>query len=126
MLQRGRALYQLAYELAPVVLALAGREGGKSAYALQRLPRGGGKRRVRSAPTGYQRLERIQHFGNAPVARAQRAQALHALAGFGVFEAKEREARTGRNPKTGETIEIPASRTPVFKAGKGLKDKVAK
>ena len=48
------------------------------------------------------------------------------LAGFGVFEAKEREARTGRNPKTGEAIEIPASRTPVFKARKGLKDKVAK
>ena len=48
------------------------------------------------------------------------------LAGFGAFETKEREARTGRNPKTGEAIEIPASRTPVFKAGKGLKDKVAK
>ena len=48
------------------------------------------------------------------------------LAGFGAFETKEREARTGRNPKTGEAIEISASRTPVFRAGKGLKDKVAK
>jgi len=48
------------------------------------------------------------------------------LAGFGSFETKDREAHTGRNPKTGEAIEIPASRVPVFKAGKALKDKVAK
>lgn len=48
------------------------------------------------------------------------------LVGFGTFELKTREARTGRNPKTGAAIEIPASRAPVFKAGKGLKDKVAK
>lgn len=48
------------------------------------------------------------------------------IAGFGGFEVKAREARTGRNPKTGETIEIAASKAPVFKAGKGLKDKVAK
>ncbi len=47
------------------------------------------------------------------------------IAGFGGFEVKTREARTGRNPKTGETIEIAASKAPVFKAGKGLKDKVA-
>lgn len=47
------------------------------------------------------------------------------IAGFGGFEVKAREARTGRNPKTGEAIEIPASKAPVFKAGKGLKDKVA-
>ncbi len=47
------------------------------------------------------------------------------IAGFGGFEVKAREARTGRNPKTGETIEIPASKAPVFKAGKALKDKVA-
>ena len=44
------------------------------------------------------------------------------LMGFGTFEAKERAARTGRNPSTGETIEIPASKTPTFKAGKGLRD----
>ena len=47
------------------------------------------------------------------------------LVGFGSFETKEREARTGRNPKTKETIEIPATRVPVFKAGKALKDAVA-
>ena len=44
------------------------------------------------------------------------------LMGFGTFEIKERAARTGRKPSTGETIEIPAKKSPVFKAGKGLKD----
>ncbi len=48
------------------------------------------------------------------------------LVGFGVFEVKDRAARMGRNPKTKEAIEIPASKTPVFKAGKALKDVVAK
>ena len=48
------------------------------------------------------------------------------LVGFGTFEIKERAARTGRNPRTSETIEIPASKLPVFKAGKALKDTVAK
>jgi DNA-binding protein HU-beta len=44
------------------------------------------------------------------------------LSGFGSFVAKTRAARTGRNPRTGESITIPASRAPAFKAGKGLKD----
>ena len=48
------------------------------------------------------------------------------LVGFGTFSVKERAAREGRNPRTGETVKIPASRVPAFKAGKGLKDKVAK
>lgn len=48
------------------------------------------------------------------------------LVGFGAFEAKERSARIGRNPKTKEEIQIPASRVPAFKAGKALKDAVAK
>lgn len=48
------------------------------------------------------------------------------LVGFGTFETRERSARTGRKPSTGEVIEIPASTVPVFKAGKALKDKVAK
>ena len=48
------------------------------------------------------------------------------LVGFGSFEAKQREARMGRNPKTKEAIKIPASTIPVFKAGKALKDAVAK
>lgn len=46
--------------------------------------------------------------------------------GFGTFEVKKREARVGRNPRTKQEIKIPASKTPVFKAGKALKDKVAK
>ena len=48
------------------------------------------------------------------------------LIGFGSFETKTREARMGRNPKTKEPIEIPATKAPVFKAGKALKDRVAK
>jgi len=44
------------------------------------------------------------------------------LMGFGTFEVRERAAHTGRNPATGEAIEIPASKSPVFKAGKGFKD----
>ena len=48
------------------------------------------------------------------------------LVGFGSFETKQREARTGRNPKTKEAIEIPATTIPVFKAGTALKEKTAK
>ena len=48
------------------------------------------------------------------------------ISGFGSFEVKEREARVGRNPQTGEAMEIAASRVPAFKAGKALKDQVAK
>ena len=48
------------------------------------------------------------------------------LVGFGSFEVKKRAARIGRNPKTKESIEIPASVGPVFKAGKALKDSVSK
>ena len=46
------------------------------------------------------------------------------LIGFGTFEVRTRAARKGRNPQTGETIEIPASKNPVFKAGKALKEAV--
>lgn len=48
------------------------------------------------------------------------------LVGFGAFEVKQRAERIGRNPQTKQTIQIPASKTPVFKAGKALKDAVAK
>lgn len=44
------------------------------------------------------------------------------IVGFGSFEAKARPARTGHNPATGKTIQIPASKAPVFKAGKAFKD----
>lgn len=46
------------------------------------------------------------------------------ITGFGTFEVVERAARTGRNPQTGESIEIGASKSPKFKAGKALKDAV--
>ena len=48
------------------------------------------------------------------------------LVGFGTFEVRTRGARTGRNPQTKETIKIPASKAPVFKAGKAFKDAIAK
>lgn len=47
------------------------------------------------------------------------------LIGFGTFESRERQAREGRNPQTGEPIQIPASKAPVFSAGKGFKDIVS-
>ena len=46
------------------------------------------------------------------------------LVGFGTFEVSERAARTGRNPQTGNVMEIAASKTPKFKAGKALKDAI--
>lgn len=48
------------------------------------------------------------------------------ISGFGIFEVRERGARVGRNPHTKQTIEIPATRVPAFKASKALKDTVAK
>ena len=58
----------------------------------------------------------------AAMAKGDRVQ----LSGFGIFETKKREARTGRNPHTKETIQIAASTVPVFKAAKNLKDTVNK
>jgi DNA-binding protein HU-beta len=46
------------------------------------------------------------------------------IVGFGTYQVRERAARTGRNPRTGESINIPASKQPAFKAGKALKDAV--
>lgn len=46
------------------------------------------------------------------------------LVGFGSFEVKKRAARTGRNPRTNEPVEIPAAKLPVFKPGKALKDAI--
>lgn len=54
------------------------------------------------------------------LARGEKAQFI----GFGTFEVKARKARKGRNPQTGKEINIPASKVPVFKAGKALKDGV--
>ena len=58
------------------------------------------------------------------VAEALKAGDKIQLVGFGTFEVSERAAREGRNPRTGETMVIEASRTPKFKAGKALKDLV--
>jgi DNA-binding protein HU-beta len=46
------------------------------------------------------------------------------LVGFGTFQVKERSAREGRNPRTGEVLKIPAKKTPTFLPGKGLKDRI--
>ena len=48
------------------------------------------------------------------------------LPGFGTFETRQRSARNGRNPRTGETIKIKVTKAPAFKPGKGMKDAVAK
>lgn len=48
------------------------------------------------------------------------------ITGFGTFESRKRKKRMGRNPQTGDTIAIPASRVPAFSAGKALKDRVNK
>ena len=61
----------------------------------------------------------------ATIGEAMQANDSVSLVGFGTFSVKERQARVGRNPQTKEEIQIPASKVPSFKAGKGLKDSVA-
>jgi len=58
------------------------------------------------------------------VAKALKSGDSVTMVGFGTFSIRERAARAGRNPRTGETIQIKASKVPVFKPGKGLKDAV--
>ena len=58
----------------------------------------------------------------ASLAKGEKVQ----ISGFGIFETKEREARVGRNPRTKEAVQIPATRTPTFKPSKLLKDIVGK
>ena len=58
------------------------------------------------------------------IVSALRAGDVVGVSGFGTFSVSARAARSGRNPRTGETIAIPASKSPKFKAGKGLKDAV--
>lgn len=60
----------------------------------------------------------------ATIGEAMQANDTVSLVGFGTFSVKERQARTGRNPQTGAEMQIPASKVPSFKAGKGLKDGV--
>ena len=65
-------------------------------------------------------VEAIFDSIKAAVAEGEKVQVI----GFGTFEVKERAARTGRNPQNGKAIEIPASKAPVFKAGKAFKDAI--
>jgi len=60
----------------------------------------------------------------ASITEALQANDQVTLVGFGTFLVRQREARTGRNPRTGESIQIKASKVPAFKAGKALKDAV--
>jgi len=59
---------------------------------------------------------------NGIIAEALRGDEKVQITGFGSFEAKHREARTGRNPRTGKEIKIAASKSPAFRSGKGFKD----
>jgi DNA-binding protein HU-beta len=59
---------------------------------------------------------------NGVIAEALRGGDKVQITGFGSFEAKHREARTGRNPRTGKEIKIAASKSPAFRSGKGFKD----
>ncbi len=61
---------------------------------------------------------------NGIVAGALKAGAKVQITGFGTFETRKRGARMGRNPRTGERIQIPASTSPAFRPGKGLKDSI--
>ena len=66
--------------------------------------------------------ELVLHAVTEELAKGEKVQ----LVGFGTFEVSERAARTGRNPQTGKTMKIKASKAPKFKAGKALKDAVNK
>ena len=63
----------------------------------------------------------VEAFLNAVTATLKKGDEVR-LVGFGTFSVTKREATEGRNPRTGATIKIPASKQPKFKAGKGLKD----
>ena len=65
----------------------------------------------------------VDAFVDTVTSTLQSGQAV-SLVGFGTFAVRDRAARTGRNPRTGETIQIKASKNPAFKAGKALKDAV--
>ena len=64
----------------------------------------------------------VYHFVTKPKKQQEKIQ----IAGFGTFEQRQRNARTGCDPRTGKSIEIPASKVPAFKAGKGFKNVVNK
>lgn len=65
----------------------------------------------------------VKAFTDVVVAEMKKGEKIQ-LVGFGTFEVSERAARTGRNPQTGDVMEIAASKAPKFKAGKALKDAI--
>lgn len=67
-------------------------------------------------------LDALFDTGDGVVAKTLKKGGRIQITGFGTFEVRKRAARKGRNPRTGETIKIKASKNPVFKAGKSLKD----
>ena len=79
---------------------------------------------VKAADLKKKEAEAALNAMTEAVAEALKAGDKVQLVGFGTFEVKARAARSGRNPKTGETIEIAASKHPAFAAGKALKDAV--
>lgn len=68
--------------------------------------------------------EQVLNAFTAAVEKALKCDDKVQIPGFGSFEVRERAARTGRNPHTGEAIEIAAAKVPAFKPGKGLKDAI--
>ena len=69
--------------------------------------------------------EALQTFMTTITTRLKKGEKV-SFSGFGTFNVSKRKARTGRNPQTGAAIEIPATKVPVFKAGKHLKEAVKK
>ena len=78
-----------------------------------------------SGITKRQASEALQAFMSGVTGQLKKGQKV-SFAGFGTFTVSRRKARTGRNPQTGAAIQIPATRVPVFKAGKNLKQAVRK
>lgn len=79
-----------------------------------------------AAESGLTKLDTVKALNafTNQVAVALKAGEKVQLVGFGGFESKQRAARTARNPKTKQAIAVPASKAPVFKAGKALKDAI--
>ncbi len=78
-----------------------------------------------SGITKKQASEALQTFMNGVTTQLKKGEKV-SFAGFGTWSVSKRKARTGRNPQTGASIDIPATRVPVFKAGKHLKTAVRK
>ena len=70
------------------------------------------------------KAEEVVNAVNEAITEALKAGDKVQIIGFGTYEVKERAAREGRNPKTGETITIPAAKKPAFAASKALKDQI--